>query len=66
MPQIVQVLKYIHEVCEAEDAGVAVDVDVGTHEAKYKQLSRNVEKHLDSVLRQLRMMKIDQAAKTKI
>ena len=31
MPQIVEVLKYIHEVCETEDAGVAVDVDVGTH-----------------------------------
>lgn len=26
MPQIVEVLKYIHEVCESEDAGVAVDV----------------------------------------
>lgn len=31
MPQIVEVLKYIHEVCETEDAGVAVDTDVGIH-----------------------------------
>ncbi len=31
MPQIVEVLKYIHEVCEPEDAGVAVDVEIGAH-----------------------------------
>ena len=36
MPQIVEVLKYVHEVCEEPDAGVAVDIEVGTHEAKYK------------------------------
>lgn len=47
MPQIVEVLKYIHEVCESEDAGVAVDVEVGAHEARYKDLSRNIERHLD-------------------
>lgn len=31
MPQIVEVLKYVHEVCESEDIGVAVDVEVGAH-----------------------------------
>jgi hypothetical protein len=66
MPQIVEVLKYIHEVCEIEDAGVVVDTQVGTHEAKYKELSKNVEKHLDQVLRELRHLKTDQVTKTKI
>ena len=31
MPQIVEVLKYVHEVCEVEDAGVCVDVEFGAH-----------------------------------
>lgn len=31
MPQIVEVLKYVHEVCEINSVGVAVDVDVGVH-----------------------------------
>ena len=56
----------MHEVCESEDAGVAVDVDVGVHEAKYKELSRNIEKQLDVVLRELRGMKTDNAVKTRI
>ena len=31
MPQIVEVLKYVHEVTEKEELGVAVGVDVATH-----------------------------------
>lgn len=31
MPQIVEVLKYVHEVCEKEELGVAVGVEVGIH-----------------------------------
>ena len=66
MPQIVEVLKYVHEICESEDAGVAVDVDVGTHEARYKELSKNIEKQLDGLLRELRGMKTDHVAKSRI
>ena len=66
MPQIVEVLKYIHEVCESEDAGVAVDVEVGAHEARYKELSKNIEKHLDEVLKELRYLKTDQKSRAKI
>jgi hypothetical protein len=66
MPQIVEVLKYIHEVCESEDAGVAVDVEVGAHEARYKELSKNIERHLDEVLKELRYLKTDQKSRAKI
>ena len=31
MPQIVEVLKYVHEIVETEELGVAVGVDVMTH-----------------------------------
>lgn len=39
MPQIVEVLKYVHEVCESEELGIAVGVDVAEHEQKYRSLS---------------------------
>jgi len=31
MPQIVEVLKYVHEVFEEETLGVAVGVDIASH-----------------------------------
>ena len=66
MPQIVEVLKYVHEVCQTESAGVAVDIDVGLHEARYKQLSKNIEIHLDQVIKELRYLKSDQASRSRI
>jgi hypothetical protein len=66
MPQIVEVLKYVHEVCEQESAGVCVDIEVGTHEAKYKEVCKNVEVNLDVVLKELRYLKSDQVTRTRI
>lgn len=43
MPQIVEVLKYIHEITEVEDIGVAVDVETSTYEQRYKALSKNIK-----------------------
>ena len=51
MPQIVEVLKYVHEVCETEELGVAVNVDVSVHEQKYKQLSGKIRGELDILLK---------------
>ena len=31
MPQIVEVLKYVHKVCESEESLIAVDNHVGEH-----------------------------------
>lgn len=66
MPQIVEVLKYVHEVCEADNAGVCVDIEVGTHEAKYKEICKGIEIQIDIVLKELRFLKSDQAARARI
>jgi biotin synthase-related radical SAM superfamily protein len=50
MPQIVEVLKYVHEVTEKEELGVAVGVDVATHEQRYKMISRDLKGNLDLLL----------------
>lgn len=57
MPQIVEVLKYVHEVVEEETLGVAVGVDVHTHEQKYKLLTKDIKIQLDLLLVDLRKMR---------
>jgi len=57
MPQIVEVLKYVHEVMEEETLGVAVGVDVSTHEHKYKLLTKDIKVQLDLLLTDLRKMR---------
>ena len=57
MPQIVEVLKYVHEVVEEEQLGVAVGVDVATHEQKYKLLTKDLKVNLDVLLAELRKTK---------
>ena len=66
MPQIVEVLKYVHEICETESLGVAVGGEVGVHEARYKELGRSIQSHLDQVLRELKFMKTDQQTRNRI
>jgi hypothetical protein len=57
MPQIVEVLKYVHEVVEEETLGVAVGVDVSSHEQKYKLLTKDIKIQLDLLLADLRKMR---------
>jgi hypothetical protein len=57
MPQIVEVLKYVHEVVEEESLGVAVGVDFATHEQRYKLLTRDIKSNLDVLLLEIRKMK---------
>ena len=57
MPQIVEVLKYVHEVVEEEHLGVAVGVDVASHEQRYKMMSKDLKVNLDVLLTELRKMK---------
>jgi hypothetical protein len=45
---------------------VAVDIDVGLHEIRYKELSKNIEVHLDQVIKELRYLKSDQASRSRI
>ena len=58
MPQIVEVLKYVHEVVEEETLGVAVGVDVHTHEQKYKILVKDIKVQLDGLLLEIRKLKV--------
>lgn len=57
MPQIVEVLKYVHEVVEEETLGVAVGVDVASHEQKYKLLTKDIKIQLDLLLTGIRKLK---------
>lgn len=57
MPQIVEVLRYVHEVVESDSLGVAVGVDVATHEQKYKLLTKDIKVQIDLLLAELRKMK---------
>ena len=58
MPQIVEVLKYVHEVVQEETLGVAVGVDVHTHEQKYKLLVKDIKIQLDGLLVEIRRLKM--------
>ena len=67
MPQIVEVLKYVHEVVETESLGVAVGVDVATHEQKYKLLTKDLRSNMDVLLAELkRLYKSNPALKVQI
>lgn len=57
MPQIVEVLKYVHEVVEQENLGVAVGVDVSTHEQKYKLLVKDIKVQIEILLADLKKLK---------
>jgi hypothetical protein len=57
MPQVVEVLKYVHEIVEEETLGVAVGVDVNVSEIKYKELYAQIRIHFEALLVELRKMK---------
>lgn len=42
MPQIVEVLKYVHEITEKDTLGASVPEDIGKQEAEYKNLASNL------------------------
>lgn len=56
MPQIVEVLKYVHEITEKEELGVAVGVDVATHEQRLKILSKDIKVNFDLLIVELRKL----------
>lgn len=57
MPQIVEVLKYVHEITEKEELGVAVGVDVASYEQRLKILSKDIKVNFDLLIAELRKMK---------
>lgn len=59
MPQIVEVLKYVHEVVEEETLGVAVGVEVSTHEQKYKLLTKDLKANIGVLLAEIKKMRMN-------
>ena len=57
MPQVVEVLKYVHEIVEEETLGVAVGADVNISEIRYKELYAQIRIHFEALLVELRKMK---------
>ena len=57
MPQIVECLKYVHEIVEQETLGVAVGVDIRTQEAKYQELYGKVKPQFEIILVELRKLR---------
>lgn len=60
MPQVVEVLKYVHEICECEDLGVGLTGDVQVQDARYRELYGNSKKQLEILLVELRKLKSTQ------
>lgn len=57
MPQVVEVLKYVHEIYEEETLGVALTGDIQVAELRYRELYGNAKKQLDILLIELRKLK---------
>lgn len=57
MPQIVEVLKYVHEVTEKEEFGIAVGVDVTTYKQRFKILSIDIKVNFDVLLVELKKLR---------
>ena len=62
MPQVVEVLKYVHEIVEEETLGVAVGVDISVQEARYKELYSQIRIHFETVLIELRKLRVNNPA----
>lgn len=62
MPQVVEVNKYIHEIVEEASLGVAVGVDINVHEIKYKEIYASLRIHFETLLVELRKLKVQTPA----
>jgi hypothetical protein len=60
MPQVVETVKYIYEIIEEATLGVAVGVDIGIQEAKYKELYGILKVQFESILIELRRLRTRQ------
>ena len=60
MPQVVEVLKYVTEICETDSLVSGLSVDVVEQERRYKELYGVTRKQLEIVLTELRKLKVSQ------
>jgi len=57
LPQVVEVIKYVHEILEEESLGVAVNVDVSIQEARYRELYGLMKPKFEVLLVELRKLR---------
>ena len=57
MPQIVEVLKYVHEIYEEDNLGLVLSTDLAAVEIRYHELYGNAKKQLDLLLGELRALR---------
>jgi hypothetical protein len=62
MPQVVEIVKYVNQIVEEASLGVAVGIDVNLHEIKYKELYASIRIHFETVLAELRKLKVQTPA----
>jgi len=60
MPQIVEVLKYVHEIYEDDSLGVALTGDIQIADLRYRELYGNSKKQLEILLVELRQLRNSQ------
>ena len=60
LPQVVEILKNVHQIAETMPAGVQIPHDIAAHEAQYRLISTNLRKSMDGVVEELRRLKPQQ------
>lgn len=60
MPQVVEVLKYVYEIAESEELGLALNIDIQEQERVYKSIYGLSRRQLDILLVELRKLRIGQ------
>lgn len=57
MPQIVEVLKYVHELAEEDDLTASLSIDVSVEAQEYKKLGEDLERGFADFLGELNKVK---------
>lgn len=60
LPQVVEVLKYVHEISESDSLGLSIGIDIQEQEKKYKQLYGITHSQLEVILTELRRLRNNQ------
>ena len=57
MPQIVEVLKYVHELVDTDELNVGLNIDVSIEAQEYKKLGEDLERGFADFLAELNKIK---------
>lgn len=54
LPQIIEILKHVHDISEVHSMGIAAGVDIDLHTKNYVSVSRNLKDSLERLLVSIR------------